>query len=157
MAKALGTTVLIAERKNAPDDQIRPGRTSFREVLLRSDVIIIGIPLDDSSRGLIGHEELSLMNEHAVLINVSRGGVVDEVALVQALREGWIGGAATDVFSREPAKKGQNALLDPSIPNLIVTPHVAWYASSSIQNLQETVKLNVESYVQGKPQNLVIF
>jgi glycerate dehydrogenase len=97
------------------------------------------------------------MRKTGILINVARGGIVDERALAKALRERWINGAATDVFSKEPARKGDSPLLDNDnpIPNLIVSPHVAWYASSSIQNLKDTVKTNVEGFLSGKLQNLV--
>lgn len=157
IANALGMRVLIADRKETPIETLRYGRSSFSKTLEDSDVIIIGIPLNETTRNIISTNELQQMRPTAILVNVARGGVMDEAALVKALKEGWISGAATDVFSREPAKKGENMLLDLGNLNLnlIISPHVAWYASSSIQNLKDTVKANVEGFLDGKPQNLV--
>lgn len=94
------------------------------------------------------------MNKEAILINVSRGGVVEEIPLVQALKNGWIKGAATDVYETEPAPPS-NPLLADDIPNLTLSPHIAWYAESSIENLQATVKSNIENFVAGKPDNVI--
>ncbi|KAL1850023.1 hypothetical protein Plec18170_007120 [Paecilomyces lecythidis] len=157
IANALGMRVLIADRKETPIETLRYGRSSFSKTLEDSDVIIIGIPLNETTRNIISTNELQQMRPTGILVNVARGGVMDEAALVKALKEGWISGAATDVFSREPAKKGENMLLDLGNLNLnlIISPHVAWYASSSIQNLKDTVKANVEGFLDRKPQNLV--
>jgi phosphoglycerate dehydrogenase-like enzyme len=106
---------------------------------------------------MIGEKELGLMRKDSILINVARGGIVDEGALVKALREGWIRGAATDVFAVEPADSTTSPLITTgnTIPNLTLSPHVAWYAGSSIENLQTTVKSNIEYFMAGDPQNVV--
>ena len=98
--------------------------------------------------------ELAQMKPEAVLINTARGGIVDERALVKALREGRLGGAGIDVLSEEPPVHG-NPLLEADIPNLIVTPHVAWASRESRQRLIDAVAENIRAYLMGTPQNLV--
>jgi glycerate dehydrogenase len=115
---------------------------------------MIGCPLDETSRDMIGEEELKMMQPTASLINVARGGVVNEKALVKALKEGTIASAATDVFEIEPATLA-NPLISEAPPNLTLSPHIAWYADSSLENLQRIVKENIEGFVRGEPVNLV--
>lgn len=150
LAEAFGMRVLLAERKGA--GEVRPGRTAFDDVLRESDVISIHCPLNADTRGLIGEAELSAMPAHAILINTARGGIVDEQALANALRAGVIGGAGMDVLSVEPPRKG-NPLLDPGIPNLIVTPHMAWASAEAMQALADQVIVNIEAFVAGEPRN----
>ncbi|MCC6656844.1 MAG: D-2-hydroxyacid dehydrogenase, partial [Rhodocyclaceae bacterium] len=123
LAEAFGMRVLWAERKGA--EKVGPGRTAFAELLRQSDVVSLHCPLNDATRGLIGEAELRLMKPEAILINTARGGIVDEAALVRALKENWIGGAGFDVLSKEPPREG-NPLLELDQPNFILTPHVAW-------------------------------
>jgi phosphoglycerate dehydrogenase-like enzyme len=115
---------------------------------------MIGCPLDETSRDMIGEEELKMMQPTASLINVARGGVVNEKALVKALKERTIANAATDVFEIEPATSA-NPLISEAPPNLTLSPHIAWYADSSLENLQRIVKENIEGFVRGEPENLV--
>ncbi len=103
---------------------------------------------------MIGADELKKMKKTAVLINTARGGLVDEKALAEALKAGTIGGAGFDVLTEEPPRNG-NVLLDPSIPNLIVTPHVAWASREAMQILADQLVDNVDAFVGGKPQNVV--
>lgn len=146
--------VLVAERKGAID--VRKGRTPFDEALKQGTIFILITPLDASTRDTIAAQELETMDPTAFIINVGRGGVVNERDLIHALRAGKIGGAATDVFEREPASKDNSPLLDPSIPNLIVSPHIAWYSSKTVKGTYQTVKSNIEGFVAGNPQNVVI-
>jgi glycerate dehydrogenase len=88
------------------------------------------------------------------LINTARGGLVDEAALAMALQQGVIGGAGIDVLSSEPPRQG-NQLLDLNLPNLIVTPHVAWASNEAMQALADILIDNIESFVAGRPQNVV--
>ncbi len=94
------------------------------------------------------------MKRNAILINTSRGGLVDESALATALTEGWIAGAGFDVLTSEPPTQG-NPLLDLRLPNFILTPHVAWASRNAMQALAEQLIDNVELFVKGTPQNLV--
>ena len=146
--------VLVAERKESSDT--REGRTSFDKAIKEGTVFILTAPLDASTRDMFSSPEFEAMNQTALIINVGRGGVINESALVEALKAGKIAGAATDVFEHEPATKQNCHLLDPSIPNLILTPHIAWYSSRTIEGTIKTVKANIENFVAGKPQNAVI-
>jgi len=94
------------------------------------------------------------MKRTAILINTARGGLVDEQALAQALKQGLIAGAGFDVLSKEPPKEG-NPLLELRLPNFILTPHVAWASDDAMQFLADQLIDNIETFVMGKPQNLV--
>jgi glycerate dehydrogenase len=152
LAQSLGMTVVVAER--AGRSFIRDGRKSFREVLETSDVLTLHCPLTDETRGLISSEELKLMKRSALLINAARGGLVDEAALVRALKEGEIAGAAFDVLSSEPPAEN-NPLVEADLPNLIVTPHVAWASRQAMTTLADQLVDNLEAFVKGEPKNLV--
>ena len=94
------------------------------------------------------------MKNTALLINCARGGLVDEQALVEALEDGVIGGAGVDVLTEEPPKNG-NPLLNPDIPNLIVTPHSAWVAKESRQRLIGQAAENIRAFLAGEPRNVI--
>src|SRR4030095_3503508 len=123
LATAIGMNVLIAEQKSAA--HIRPGRASFMEVLKRSNVVSLHCPLTPETENLIGSEELNLMRNDSILINTARGGLVDDQALLEALRTNRIAGAGIDVLRQEPPL-ADNLLVQARLPNLIVTPHNAW-------------------------------
>jgi glycerate dehydrogenase len=151
IARGFGMEVLVADRKGASP---REGWVAFDEVVRRADVLVVLCPLTPETRGLIGERELALMQPDALLINCARGGIVDEEALAGALRTGKIGGAGVDVLSEEPPSNG-NPLLDPDLPNLIVTPHMAWASVESEDILLEETIRNIEAFVAGKPRNTV--
>ena len=147
-AEALGMKVL-------PYDVVpQPGLVDFETILKESDIITLHVPLTPQTKNMIGAKELAKMKPTAILINTARGGLVDEAALADALRKGTIGGAGFDVLTKEPPKDG-NILLDPTIPNLIVTPHVAWASQEAMQILADQLIDNIEAFVAGKPQNVV--
>ncbi len=123
-------------------------------LLAESDVLTLHCPLLPSTRNLIGEAELRAMKRTAILINTARGGLVDERALVRALQEGWIGGAGFDVLTVEPPREG-NPLLEVRLPNLIVTPHIAWASLGAMQFLADQLIDNIDAWSAGKPQNLV--
>jgi glycerate dehydrogenase len=151
LAEAFGMRVLIAQRPGGP---AQAGRVPLAELLPQVDVLSLHCPLTDATRNLIGAEELAAMRDDAVLINTARGGVVDEAALAAALRAGTLGGAGFDVLTVEPPRDG-NPLLEEGIPNLIVTPHIAWAARESRQRLIDQVAENIERYRAGNPRNRV--
>lgn len=155
LAEAFGMRVMFAEHKSA--GAVREGYTPFAEVLREADVMTLHCPLTPETRGLIGEAELRAMKRTAVLINTARGGLVDEAALVNALREGWIGGAGFDVLSKEPPSDG-NVLLSPELlaaPNFVLTPHVAWASAKAMQTLADQTIDNIEAFVRGEPRNRV--
>lgn len=153
LAQAVGTKVLIAERKGATS--IRSERVSFNQVLENTDVITLHCPLTDGTRNLIDQQELQTMKREALLINTARGGLVNESALLKALREGGIAGAAFDVLSEEPPRNG-NALLEAQLPNLIVTPHIAWASREAMQTLADQLIDSLEAFVRGEMLNRVV-
>jgi glycerate dehydrogenase len=95
-----------------------------------------------------------MMRRDALLINTARGGLVDEQALVEALRSGRIAGAGFDVLTKEPPRDG-NPLLELNLPNFILTPHVAWASHEAMQTLANQLIDNLEAFVKGTPQNIV--
>jgi len=115
-------------------------------------VLSLHCPLNAGTRGLIGGAELAAMKPGAILINTSRGALLDEAAVARALREGRLGGAGVDVLSTEPPRDG-NPLLEPDVPNLIVTPHVAWASREAMQTLADRVIDNIEAFAAGVPRN----
>ncbi|HEY0078136.1 MAG TPA: D-2-hydroxyacid dehydrogenase [Pyrinomonadaceae bacterium] len=147
LASAFGMRVLVAEHKDA--QETREGRTPFEEVIEESDILTLHAPLKPETRHLIGRDELSRMRPTALLINCARGGLVDEAALVEALKAGEIAGAGIDVLGSEPPREG-NPLLDLQLPNLIVTPHVAWASLQAMQALADRLVDNIERLVNGK-------
>ncbi|OKL64580.1 hypothetical protein UA08_00582 [Talaromyces atroroseus] len=155
MCQALGMRVQVSDRKNPPSQST--DRVSFQEVLRTSTAVVLCVPLTPSTENLISTEELKLMGEQALLINVSRGGVVDETALAEALKQGSIGGAATDVFAKEPASSASSPLLhaDMRETNLTVSPHLAWLAQSTIENYQRVLVENLQGFLEEKPVNVV--
>jgi glycerate dehydrogenase len=147
-AEALGMRVLAYDVRRAD------GLVDFDTVLRESDAITLHLPLTPETHGMIGADELSRMQPHALLINTARGGLVDEPALAAALRAGTLAGAGVDVLSAEPPAEG-NVLLAPDIPNLIVTPHVAWASQQAQAVLAEQLVGNLEAFCRGAPRNVV--
>jgi len=167
LARAFGMQILIAAHKSLGSGPISmhesperiksgpdPSRCAFEEVLRRADVVSLHAPLNDETRHLIGVSELALMKPTALLINAARGGLVDEKALAETLMAGRLGGAGIDVLSTEPPREG-NPLLDVKLPNLIITPHIAWTGRQAQEILAEEVVKNIEAFAAGKPRNLV--
>ncbi len=152
LARAFSMRILLSEHRGTRS--VRPERTPFQEVLARSDILVILCPLNDQTRNLIGTAELAEMRPDAILINCARGGIVDEAALAAALVAGTIGAAGVDVLSEEPPATG-NALLELHLPNLLLTPHMAWASIESLQNLGEQLIGTIEAFVAGAPRNLV--
>ncbi len=147
-ATALGMKVLINDVADVPN------KVDVATVLREADVVTLNLPLTPETKNMIGAKELASMKKSACIINTARGGIVDEAALADALRKGIIGGAGFDVLTVEPPKNG-NILLDPTIPNLIITPHVAWASKEAMQVLADQLVDNIDAFVAGSPRNLV--
>jgi len=122
--------------------------------LRQSDVLTLHCPLTNQTRDLIGSDEFQMMKRSALLINTARGALVDDAALIDALQNGLIAGAGLDALREEPPRHG-NPLLDLKLPNLIVTPHVAWASREAVQTLADQVIDNLESFVVGTARNLL--
>lgn len=151
-AQAFKMNVVFAEHKNA--QSVRDGYVSFDEAIRSADVVSLNCPLTPQTANMIGEAELQQMKPGAILINCGRGGLVDEAALVAALKYGQIGGAGFDVLTQEPPRDG-NPLLKSRLPNLIVTPHIAWASQEAANRLFDILLDNINHFVAGNPQNLV--
>ncbi|NND58726.1 MAG: D-2-hydroxyacid dehydrogenase [Gammaproteobacteria bacterium] len=152
VARAFGMHVLLSERPGSP---VRAGRVAFEDLLGRVDVLSLHCPLTPQTRGLIGEAELMRMKPGALLINTARGGLVDAPALLQSLQSGQLGGAGIDVLEQEPPVDG-NVLLDAGLPNLIVTPHIAWAAIEARQRAIDEMAANVSAWQDGLRRNRVV-
>jgi len=153
LGAAFGMRVLLAEQRGA--GKPRPGRTAFEQVLSESDVVSLHVPLTPATRNLIGAAEFALMKPGAIFIHAGRGGVVDEDALLRALRSGHLGGAGIDVLAHEPPP-ADHPLLTANLPNLIITPHVAWAGRQAQQKLADEVVANIAAFIRGERRNRVI-
>jgi len=150
LAEALGMEIIIARRPGS-DDASRPPLAELLPIL---DALTLHCPLTPTTRNLIDAQALAMMKPGALLINCARGGLVDETALAAALRSGRLGGAATDVLSSEPPRDG-NPLLAGDIPNLIVTPHIAWASTEARSRIITQTAENIAAYRQGAPVRVV--
>ncbi|MCS4298582.1 MULTISPECIES: 2-hydroxyacid dehydrogenase [Acinetobacter] len=146
LAEAFGMKILVASLPNRPTHK---DRIPFAELLAQVDFLSLHCPLTDETRDLIDSQAFDKMKKSAFLINCARGGIVNEQALADALRQGKIAGAATDVLSVEPPTQG-NVLLAQDIPNLIITPHSAWGSVDARQGIVNQMLENVEAFKQGK-------
>lgn len=158
MAAAFGMQLMVARRRGAPATS-GDGRASFDNVLEQADVISLHCPLTAETEGLIGAAELAAMKKNAILVNTARGGLVDSAALVDALTQGTIGGAAIDVLAEEPPVSG-DPLLDycRSHPQgrLLLTPHIAWATDRARQNALREMAANVRAFQRGESRNRVV-
>jgi glycerate dehydrogenase len=155
LAEAFGMRVLRAEHKGAA--VVRPGYTAFAEVLAEADAISLHCPLTPETKDLIDEAELRAMKPSALLINTARGGIVNEAALILALKEGWIAGAGFDAITAEPPP-ANHPMVDPALlalPNFLLTPHVAWSSRPAMQALADQLIANIEAFVAGAPKNRV--
>jgi len=152
IAEAFGMRVVIGGRRG---ERPAPGRLPFEELLALADIVSLHCPLDERTRGLIGAYELSLMKRDALLINTARGALVDGAALAAALKAGLLGGAGIDVLPEEPPP-ADDPLLDPGIPNLLVTPHIAWAAREARQRCLDEMAANIRDYLAGGRRSRVV-
>lgn len=169
VARAFGMEVLAAQRpyravtsgqRSGParaataesPDGIR--RVAFAELLERAHVLSLHCPLTEETRGLMDAHAFSHMRRDALLINTARGALIDDAALLEALRSGRIAGAGIDVLDREPPPQA-HPLLSARLPNLIVTPHIAWAAQESRQRVITEIAANVAAFLAGERRNRV--
>jgi glycerate dehydrogenase len=152
VAESFGMRVVAANRSG---ESPRPDRVELDRLLAMSDIVSLHCPLNDATRGLIGARELALMKRDALLINTARGGLVDGDALAAALKTGRLAGAGIDVLPKEPPLNG-DPLLDPTIPNLIVTPHIAWAAREARQRCLDEMAANIRDFIAGGRRSRVV-
>lgn len=150
IAQAFGMNVVVYSSKDELPNGIR--KVTMDEVFRQSDIVSLHCPLTTGTKGLVNQERLSLMKPTAILINTSRGPVVDETAVAEALNKGRIAAFGADVVSVEPAKK-DNPLL--SAKNCFLTPHIAWATKEARQRLIDICIDNIKAFLRDKPQNVV--
>jgi glycerate dehydrogenase len=155
MGRAFGMEVLIAARLSS-ESPISHDRISLEQLLRQSDVITLHCPLSVQTQNLINEKTLSWMKPTAFLINTARGALIDERALIAALRNRRIAGAALDVISREPPP-ADHPIIEAAkeLDNLLVTPHTAWSARESRERLLSEVARNISAFFEGRARNLV--
>lgn len=150
LAKAVGMEVVAYDPNVAPDDdawsEVGVAPMPFDEVLATSDAVSLHVPLMAETRHLIDAQALASMRANAVLINAARGGVVDEKALVKALRDGKLGGAMLDVFEAEPLKEGSRFA---GVPNLILTPHIGGLTAQANVRVSSVTADNVRHVLES--------
>ncbi|AHF66081.1 MULTISPECIES: 2-hydroxyacid dehydrogenase [Pseudomonas] len=151
LAEAFGMRVLLGQIPGRP---ARPDRLPLEELLPQIDALTLHCPLNEHTRNMIGARELQLLKPQALVVNTARGGLIDEQALADALRNGHLGGAASDVLSVEPPVAG-NPLLADDIPRLIITPHSAWGAREARQRIVSQVIENAQAFFAGAPKRVV--
>ena len=137
LTRVLGMKVVVAERKG--QSSVREDRTAFETCLRDATVVVVTATKSAETINMIADSEFATMRRDAILINVARGGIVNERDLVAALRQGAIAGAAVDVFEVEPPIRGLSPLLDETNPNLTLSAHLAWFSVETVQNLQDLV------------------
>jgi glycerate dehydrogenase len=156
IGRAFGMEIVISSRSTVRDRNAEwtPVQLPLPALLATSDVISLHLPLTEQTRHMIGAAELARMKKNAILINTARGGLVDEAALAEALKNGVIAGAGFDVLSKEPPVP-DNPLLKLNLPNFVLTPHVAWASGGAMQTLADMLVENIDAWAAGAPKNLV--
>ena len=153
IAQAMGMKVLACDRFRRPElENESCYYVSLEQLLSQSDVISLHCPLLPETKGIIHQGTIEQMKDGVLLINTSRGDLVVENDLAEALKSGKVGGAAADVVSTEPIH-GDNPLL--TAPNMVITPHMAWGARESRQRLMDQAVENLKAFLEGEPINMV--
>jgi glycerate dehydrogenase len=153
LGQAFGMRTLFAAHKGVSG--LGPLYTPFEEVLETSDVITLHAPLMPSTRNVIAAPEFRRMKRRPLVINASRGGLVDEADLVTALDQGLIAGVGFDCLTAEPPAADHPFWQIAGRPNVIITPHVAWASDEAMQTVWDQVIANIESFERGAPSNVV--
>lgn len=154
VARTLGMKVIVARlpgRKYSASEG--KNRFSLQQLLKQADILSIHAPLSDATRNLIGAHELGCMKKTAFLLNMARGGIVEEKALVKALKRKRLAGAASDVLTQEPPSKKHIMY---NVPRLILTPHIAWASVEARTRLVEEVARNIEAFEKGRKRNRLV-
>ena len=143
LGEAFGMRTIISERIGS---EPREGRIAFEQVVAQSDILTLHCPLTEQTRSLMNADRLAAMKQDALLINTARGELIDEAALVKALSDGLLGGAALDVLSQEPPPH-DHPLLVAELPNLFITPHTAWASRRARQEAVRQTAGNIHAWL----------
>jgi len=153
LAKALGMTVIYNSRTERPNEFA--DYVSFEQLIEESDILSLHCNLTPETKNLIAKAELSAMKGTAILINTARGGIADEVAVVDAIENNTIAGIGFDVLTQEPPTNNSPLLKIANRTNVIITPHVAWASDVAIASLCAELVSNVHAFIKGQARNLV--
>ena len=145
LASAFGCEVRYYSTSGVKREEEYPAM-ELQELLEWSDIVSVHSPLNERTRGLVGREELQKMRPSAIIINVARGGIIDEGALAEALDKGWIAAAALDVFSVEPLRESPLYNIKDRY-RLLASPHNAWSAAEAIDRLIECIAENIRTWL----------
>ena len=154
LMNAFGCRVIACSKSIHNDYPQYAEQMELDEILKISDIVVLHTPLNDSTRGLINYEKLSLMKPSAILINVARGPVCNEDDLARALNEGIIAGAAVDVFTKEPPLPADTQML--GAKNTLLTPHIAFATKESMTLRAEIVFDNLRAWLDGGQKNVIL-
>ncbi len=153
LARGLGMRVWFYDKEGEfQGDEFIP----LADLLARSDVLSLNVPLTDETRDMIGAREFAQMKRDAILVNTARGGIVNEAALIEALREGVIGGAALDVLANEPVRPDDPIFQLIDQDNFILNPHVAWSSEDAMQGLIDQALDNIAQFVRGETPRFAV-
>ena len=146
VAEALGCNILVYKR--TPIDDVEC--VDFNTICQKSDILSLHVPLNDQTRNLLDKEHIAMLKKSAVIINVARGAVTDEEALTEAILDGRIGGLGVDVYSKEPFDLGHPFNKIKHLPNVLLTPHMAWGGYETRVRLLAEIKENIIAFYSGK-------
>jgi glycerate dehydrogenase len=152
IARAFGMEVLAYNRSRCAAGEAIATYTELEDLLTRSDIVSLHLPLTAENTGMVNDEFLSKMKDGAILLNTARGGLIDEAALKQALASGKLRGAAADVVAEEPIPADSPLL---TAPNMIITPHMAWAPLETRQRILDITVDSIRSWLAGTPKNQV--
>lgn len=149
IASAFGAKVMYYSTAGKPHCKKFPA-VSLDELLSKCDIISVHAPLNEKTKNLISMKEIKLMKPDAILVNMGRGGIVNEADLAKAIDYGLLGGAATDVYEQEPIPADHPYLKVKRAENLILTPHIGWAGESAKKRLLEGIAANIETFFGGR-------
>ena len=153
IASAMDMKILVYTRTPKKDEFPKYNFVSMEKLLKNSDFVSIHVPLDESTRHLIGKKEFEMMKKSAYIINAARGAVIDEDAMADAIKKGKIAGAGLDVFSKEPLPLDSGLA---KLKNVVITPHTAFYTTEALERLYTACIANIEDFLARKATNRVV-
>jgi D-3-phosphoglycerate dehydrogenase len=153
--KGFGLDVLVCDPYLSQErlDALGVTHTRFEELLKKSDIVTIHVPVTEETRGIFNREAFSRMKRSAVVINTARGPIVKTADLIQALKDGTISGAGLDVFEKEPPAPELELL---SMDNAVISPHIAWYSEEGDWDIRSMIMDDVRGFLLGKPPRYVV-
>ncbi len=152
IARAMGCRVLVCRRRQQGEFPLADIDTLCKTC----DIISLHLPLTEETRNLLSRERINAMKKGAIVINTARGAVADEQALADALQRGHLGGLGVDVYTKEPFGEEHPFYALRHLPNLCLTPHMAWGSAESRARCVQMIAQNIAAYYKGEPQNRIV-